>query len=61
MKAYGDHFRVEDSKNLLLSTYDNGITSVFDMPSIDTRDVSMNYVGVLKISSNLIMVQCKHL
>jgi hypothetical protein len=48
MKAYGNHFKVEDSKNILLSTYDSGIALVFDMPSIDTINASMNYVGVLK-------------
>lgn len=47
-KAYGNHFRVEDSKSILLFTYDNGIALVFDMPSIDTINASMNYVGVLK-------------
>lgn len=50
MKAYGNHYRVENSKNNLLSTFDSGIVSVFDMPTrdVDVRNVSMNYVGVLK-------------
>lgn len=50
MKAYGNHYRVENSKNNLLSTFDSGIVLVFDMPTrdVDARNVSMNYVGVLK-------------
>jgi hypothetical protein len=48
MKTYGNHFRVEDSKSILSSTYNSGIASIFDMPTIDTSDVFVNYVGVLK-------------
>lgn len=50
MKAYGNHYRVENSKNNLLSTVYSGIVLVFDMPTrdVDARNVSMNYVGVLK-------------
>jgi hypothetical protein len=39
---------VEDSKSVLSSTYDSGIASIFDMPTINTSDVFVNYVGVLK-------------
>jgi len=68
MKAYGNHFRVEDSKNILLSTYDSGIALVFDMPSIDIRDVSMNYVRILEnifkldyglVRTPMILFMCK--
>jgi hypothetical protein len=50
MKAYGNNYKVEKSKSNLFSTFDSGIVLVFDMPTIDVdaRDVSMNYVGVLK-------------
>jgi hypothetical protein len=40
MKAYGNHFRVEDSKNNSMQTFDNGIASIFDMPTFDARDPS---------------------
>ncbi len=44
MKAYGNHYRVEDSKNGLLQTYDSGITSMFDVPTHDGANVYVNYV-----------------
>jgi hypothetical protein len=31
-----------------MQTYDSGIASIFDVPTEDARDVSVNYVGVLK-------------
>jgi hypothetical protein len=40
MKAYGNHFRVEDLKNNSMQTFDNGIVSIFDMPTFDARDLS---------------------
>jgi hypothetical protein len=30
MKAYGNHFRVEDLKNRLLQTFNSGIASMFE-------------------------------
>jgi hypothetical protein len=48
MKAYRNHYKVEDSKSGLLQTYDNGIASVFDVSTQDAANVSVNYVGVLK-------------
>jgi hypothetical protein len=48
MKAYGNHFRMEDSKGNQLQTYDSGVASVFDVPTLDAANVSMNFVGVLK-------------
>jgi hypothetical protein len=47
-KQLGNHFKVEDLKNNSMQTYDNDIALVFDMPTIDVRDFSMNFVGVLK-------------
>ena len=49
MRAFGNHFRVEDSQSALLQTYDNGIASIFEMPTTDSQsEVSINYVGVLQ-------------
>jgi hypothetical protein len=48
MKAYGNHYKVEDSKLGFLQTYNSGITSMFDVPIQDVANFSMNYVGVLK-------------
>jgi hypothetical protein len=48
MKAYMNHFRVEDLKNNSIQTFDSGITSIFDMPTLDAIDLSLNFVGVLK-------------
>jgi hypothetical protein len=48
MKANGKHFWVEDSKSLLLNTYDSAIALKFDQPTLDAKKVCVNYVGVLK-------------
>jgi hypothetical protein len=49
MKAYGNHFRVEDPKTRLLQTFDNGITSMFEHQTVDARNqMFVQYVGVLK-------------
>jgi hypothetical protein len=37
MKAYGNHFRVEDQQSRTLKTYDSGVASVFHMPSVVRR------------------------
>jgi hypothetical protein len=48
MKAYGNHFRVDDPTTAQLQTYDSGVASIFHVPTEDAREVSINYVGVLK-------------
>jgi hypothetical protein len=48
MKAYGNHFKVQDESSSRMQTYDSGVASIFDVPTEDARDVSVNYVGVLK-------------
>lgn len=35
MKAYGNHFRIENSKNNLLQIYNSIIVLMFDMPTLD--------------------------
>ena len=49
MRAFGNHFRVEDAQSSVLQTYDSGIASIFEMPAADPEPkVSLNYVGVLQ-------------
>ena len=49
MRAFGNHFRVEDSQSALLQTYDSGVASIFEVPSMESQsEVSLNYVGVLQ-------------
>jgi hypothetical protein len=48
MKAYGNHFRGDDPTTTQLQTYDSGVASIFHVPTNDAREVSINYVGVLK-------------
>ena len=49
MRAFGNHFRVQDSQSALLQIYDSGIASMFEMPAADSEyEVSLNYVGVLQ-------------
>ncbi len=48
MKAYENHFKVEDSERNSMQTFDSGIASIFDMSILDVRDLSLNFVGILK-------------
>ncbi len=48
MKAYGNHYRMEDPKSGLLQTYDSRIFSMFDVPTHDVANVFVNCVGVFK-------------
>jgi hypothetical protein len=48
MKAFGNHFRVQDRRTDHLLTYDSDVASIFDVPSENAREVSINYVGILK-------------
>jgi hypothetical protein len=48
MKAFGNHFRVEDAASAALQTYDSGIASVFEVPTANGIEVSANFVGVVK-------------
>jgi hypothetical protein len=68
MKAFGNHFCVEDAASTRMQTYDSGVASVFTVPTADARDVSVNYVGVLKdilkldygpLSSPIVLLRCQ--
>jgi hypothetical protein len=68
MRAFGNHFRLEDKASSRMVTYDSGVASVFQVPVTDAREVSVNYVGVLKdilkldygpISSPVILLRCQ--
>ena len=48
MKAYGNHFRVEDRQSSTLQTYDSGVASVFHIASMESASTQLPYVGVLK-------------
>jgi hypothetical protein len=48
MKAYENHFKVEDLKSNSMQTFDNGVASIFDMSTIDARNLSLNFVEVIK-------------
>jgi hypothetical protein len=48
MKAYENHFRVEDQQSMTLKNYDSGVASMFHMPSVGSEEVTLNYVRVLK-------------
>jgi hypothetical protein len=48
MKAFGNHFKVEDDASVHMLTYDSGVASVFQVPTEDATDVSVNYIGVVK-------------
>lgn len=48
MKAFGNHFRVEDDASVHMLTYGSAVASVFQVSTEDATDVSVNYVGVVK-------------
>jgi hypothetical protein len=48
MKSFGSHFRVDDGDCSRFQTYNSGVASVFEVPSTDAANISVNYVGVLK-------------
>jgi hypothetical protein len=48
MKAYGNHFRVDNPTTAQLQTYDSSVASIFHVPTEDAREISINYFGVLK-------------
>jgi hypothetical protein len=39
LKAFGNHFRIEDDASNRLQTYDSGVAFVFQVPMSDARDV----------------------
>jgi hypothetical protein len=68
MKAFGNHFRVEDEASARTQTYDIGVASIFEVPTIHATNVSINYVGVVKdilkldygpLSRPIVLLQCK--
>ena len=68
MKAFGNHFRVDDDASNHLQTYDSGVASVFEVPAVDSTDVTVNYVGVVKdilqldygpLHSPVILLRCE--
>jgi hypothetical protein len=58
MKAYGNHFKVQDESSSRMQTYNSGVASMFDVPTEDARDVLENYVGVLKDKLKLDYDRC---
>jgi hypothetical protein len=68
MKAFGNHFRVEDAASTRMQTYDSGVSLLFTVPTTDARDVSVNYIGVVKdifklnygpLSSPIVLLTCQ--
>jgi len=46
--AFGNHFRVDDASIAHLRSYNSGMATIFDLPLEHGRDLSVNYIGVLK-------------
>ena len=66
--AFGNHFRMEDSRTAQLKSYNSGVASVFELPTENVQGVSINYVGVLKdillldyrgLNTTIILLRCK--
>jgi hypothetical protein len=67
MKAFGNHFRIKDVASTRMQTYDSGVASLFTIPTADARNVSVNYVRVVKgifkleygpLSSSIVLLRC---
>lgn len=65
--AFGNHFRVDDASTARLRSYNSGVASIFEMPSENAQNLSVNYVGVLKdillldyggLSTQMILLRC---
>jgi len=70
MKAFGNHYQVEEESSVHMITYDNGVVFVFNVPITNARDVAMNYMGMLKdilkldyrpMHAPVVLLQCKWL
>jgi hypothetical protein len=48
MKAFENHFQVDDAASAKLQTYDSDIVFVFEVSTANATKVFVNYVGVLK-------------
>jgi hypothetical protein len=48
IKAFRNHFWVEDDKSIQMQTYDSNVAFIFEVLTNDVWRVSLNYVGVLK-------------
>ena len=48
MKAFGYHFRINDEAASLMQMYNSGIASIFNIPTEDAKDVSINFIEVVK-------------
>jgi hypothetical protein len=68
MKAFGNHFWVDGEASARMQTYDCSVASVFQVPTADARDVSVNFVGVVKdilkldygpLSSPIVLLKCR--
>jgi hypothetical protein len=42
LKAYGNHFSMDDAKNKFLQTYDNAIASIFEQQIFDAKKCLSN-------------------
>ena len=68
MKAFGNHFRVNNPITTCLQTYDIAVASIFHIPTEDARKLSINHVGILKdileldyrpLHTLVILMKCK--
>jgi hypothetical protein len=48
MKAFGNHFWMEDEASTLMLSYNSNVASVFQVSTTDARDVFINYIKVVK-------------
>ena len=68
IRAFGNHFRVEDDSTTHLISYNSGVASVFQQPSRTAGESSVNYVGILKdvleldygvVHTKIILMRCE--
>jgi len=68
IRAFGNHFRVEDDSTTHLISYNSGVASIFQQPSGTAGESSVNYVGILKdvleldygaVHTKIILMRCE--
>ena len=48
MNAFGHHFRVDNEASKEMESCNSGIALVFEVPTTNAQDISLNYKRVLK-------------
>ena len=57
MKAFGNHFYVEEEATACMQTYDSGVAPIFKVPTADAKDLSVK-LDYGPLSSPIVLLKC---